>query len=200
MTSVHNTGRKIGLLGGSFNPAHEGHRHISLIALRRLGLDEIWWLVSPQNPLKPESEMAPFDERYRSAEKMARHPRIKVMDLETRLGTTYTADLLTKLQDRGHDSYVWLMGGDNLMQIDCWKNWQSIFETVPVCVIARPGFEKAALGSKAAHVYRAVRLDPSDSLRLASIEPPCWTLLQEQLTGLSSTEIRKSGGSRTDVS
>ena len=193
MKRVRNKGRKIGLLGGSFNPAHEGHRHISLIALRRLGLDEVWWLVSPQNPLKSVEDMAPFTERYRSAEKIARHPRIRVTDLETRLGTEYTADLIAKLRSRDRDNYIWLMGGDNLMQIDQWKNWQSIFETIPVAVIARPGFEKAALGSKAAHVYRAARLDPSDSLKLVSMQPPCWTLLQEQLTGLSSTEIRRSG-------
>lgn len=185
-----NKGRKIGLLGGSFNPAHEGHRHISLIALRRLGLDEIWWLVSPQNPLKSPADMAPFDERFRSAEKMARHPQIKVTDLETRLGTTYTSDLLKKLMARDTNTFVWLMGGDNLMQIDKWKNWRTIFDTVPVCVIARPGFEKAALGSKAAHVYRAARLDPSDALQLALLKPPVWTLIQEQLTGLSSTELR----------
>ena len=198
MTPVRNKARKIGLLGGSFNPAHEGHRHISLIALRRLGLDEIWWLVSPQNPLKSAADMAPFEQRYHSAEAVARHPRIKVMDLETRLGTTFTADLLAKLKERDHSSFVWLMGGDNLMQVDQWKNWREIFETVPVAVIARPGFEKAALGSRAAHVYRAVRLDASDSLKLALMQPPCWTVLQEQLTGLSSTEIRKSGGSWSD--
>lgn len=198
MLPVRGKARKIGLLGGSFNPAHEGHRHISLIALRRLGLDEVWWLVSPQNPLKPAGDMAPFDERYRSAEKMARHPRIKVMDLETRLGTTYTVDLIAKLRSRSDDNFVWLMGGDNLMQVDQWKNWRQIFETVPVAVMARPGFEKAALGSKAAHVYRAVRLDPTDSLKLALMQPPVWTILQEQLTGLSSTEIRQSGGAGAD--
>ncbi len=191
-----NTGRKIGLLGGSFNPAHEGHRHISLIALRRLGLDEIWWLVSPQNPLKPSADMAPFEERFRSAVTMARHCRIKVMDLETQLGTIYTSDLLKKLHGRGDERYVWLMGGDNLMQIDRWKNWRAIFETVPVAVIARPGFEKAALGSKAAHVYRSARLDPTDALQLVHLKPPAWILIQEQLTSLSSTQIRKSGTAR----
>ena len=190
------TGRKIGLLGGSFNPAHDGHRHISLIALRRLGLDEIWWLVSPQNPLKSVDEMAPFDERFASAEETARHPRIKVLDLETRMGTTYTADLLQKLCSQSANHFVWIMGGDNLMQIDRWKNWQAIFETVPVAVIARPGFEKAALGSKAAHVFRDVRLDPSDSLKLPTLAAPVWTLIQEQLTNVSSTDIRSGRRSR----
>lgn len=189
---LRGTGRKIGLLGGSFNPAHDGHRHISLIALRRLGLDEVWWLVSPQNPLKATDDMAPFEERFASAEKMARHPRIKVTDLESRLGTTYTADLLTKLTAQSADRFVWIMGGDNLMQIDRWKNWRAIFAAVPVAVIARPGFEKAALGSKAAHVYRGVRLDPADSLALASLRAPAWTLIQERLSPLSSTQIRGS--------
>lgn len=189
------SGRKIGLLGGSFNPAHEGHRHISLIAMRRLGLDEVWWLVSPQNPLKPSADMAPFEERFQSAEQMARHPRIKVSDLESRLGTTYTADLIKQLHSKGGGNYVWLMGGDNLMQVDRWKNWRTIFDTVPVAVIARPGFEKAALGSKAAHVYRAARLDPTDALQLPLLKPPVWTLIQEQLTSLSSTQIRSDSGS-----
>lgn len=189
---IRGTGRRIGLLGGSFNPAHEGHRHISLIALRRLGLDEVWWLVSPQNPLKSSDDMAPFEERFASAQHMALHPRIKVTDLESRLGTRYTADLLSKLQAQSSDRFVWLMGGDNLMQIDRWKNWRAIFETVPVAVIARPGFEKAALGSKAAHVYRGARLDPADSLALASLKAPAWILIQERLSSLSSTQIRSS--------
>lgn len=192
-TRVRKKARTIGLLGGSFNPAHDGHRHISLIALRRLGLDEIWWLVSPQNPLKPPGDMAPFEERFRSAERAARHRRIKVMDLETQLGTTCTSDLLTKLMVKDTNAYVWLMGGDNLMQIDRWKNWRTIFERVPVAVIARPGFEKAALGSKAAQVYRGARLDPTDASRLAQLRPPAWILIQEQLTDLSSTQFRKSG-------
>lgn len=178
------------MLGGSFNPAHAGHRHISLIALRRLGLDEIWWLVSPQNPLKSSVDMAPFEDRFRSAQEKSGHPRIKVLDLESRLGTTYTADLLHRLQARSSDHFVWIMGGDNLMQIDRWKNWRAIFEAVPVAVIARPGFEKAALGSKAAHVFRNVRLDPADSLQLATMAAPVWTLIQERLSPLSSTEIR----------
>lgn len=189
---IRGTGRKIGLLGGSFNPAHDGHRHISLIALRRLGLDEIWWLVSPQNPLKSPDDMAPFEERFASAQDMARHPRIRVTDLESRLGTSYTADLLRKLTAQSSDRFVWIMGGDNLMQIDRWKNWRAIFEAVPVAVIARPGFEKAALGSKAAHVYRKARLDPADSLSLASLEAPAWTLIQERLSPLSSTKIRSA--------
>lgn len=189
---IRGTGRRIGLLGGSFNPAHDGHRRISLIALRRLGLDEIWWLVSPQNPLKSVDDMAPFEDRFASAQDMADHPRIKVMDLESRLGTTYTADLLKQLTAQSSDRFVWIMGGDNLMQIDRWKNWRAIFDTVPVAVIARPGFEKAALGSKAAHVYREARLDPADSLALASLAAPAWTLIQERLSPLSSTQIRSS--------
>jgi nicotinate-nucleotide adenylyltransferase len=185
------SGLRVGLLGGSFNPAHDGHRHISLIALRRLGLDQVWWLVSPQNPLKSVEEMAPFEERFSSAQRIADHPRIKVSNLEARLGTTYTADLIKHLCERGGGThFVWLMGADNLGQFHKWKNWQAIFETLPICVIARPGYERVALGARAAQVYVHARLDASDAKILAGLKAPVWSIIQEQLSTLSSTQIR----------
>ena len=131
--------RAIGLLGGSFNPAHEGHRMISLIALKRLGLDEVWWLVSPQNPLKPVAGMAPFAERLASARAVAGHRRIKVSDIETRLGTHFTRDTLKRLaQRRRQHDFVWLMGADNLVQFPKWEGWQEIFNTVPLQFLTAP--------------------------------------------------------------
>lgn len=189
-------GMKIGLLGGSFNPAHEGHRHISLIALRRLGLDQVWWLVSPQNPLKANDQMAPFDERFEGARACARHPRIKVSDLESRLGTQYTAHMVKALKARaGGARFVWLMGADNLQQFDEWRDWREIAQSLPICVIARPGYERATLGATFAKVYGAVRLDSSDARLLPSLQAPAWTILQERLSDISSTDIRARKGS-----
>ncbi|MBT4905881.1 MAG: nicotinate-nicotinamide nucleotide adenylyltransferase, partial [Rhodospirillaceae bacterium] len=133
--SFRHRGRRIGLLGGSFNPAHDGHRHISQLALARLGLDEVWWLVSPQNPLKSEAGMAPFESRLESADRIACDRRIRVSALEAELGTRYTADTLKALQNRYPAArFVWLMGADNLVQISRWRAWTQIFKTIPIAV------------------------------------------------------------------
>ena len=142
---------RVGLLGGSFNPAHDGHRHISLLALRRLGLDQVWWLVSPQNPLKSTAGMAPLAERMAGARAAARHPAIKVTDIERRLGTRFTADTLVRLRRRFPDlGFVWLMGADNLVQVPKWQRWTEIFTCMPVAVFDRPSYSYAALAGKAA--------------------------------------------------
>ncbi len=144
-------GLRIGLLGGSFNPAHEGHSHASELALKQLGLDYVWWLVSPQNPLKESRGMAGIAERLEGARKFNRHPRVIVTDIEHRLGTRFTIDTLRALKQRFPQlRFVWLMGSDNLVQIPRWRNWQEIFASVPVAVVARPGTTLAALSSKAA--------------------------------------------------
>jgi nicotinate-nucleotide adenylyltransferase len=137
---------RVGLLGGSFNPAHSGHRAISLAAIEALGLDEVWWLVSPGNPLKDKAtDMAPFSVRFASARKMASHAPIKVSAIEQRLGTRYTVDTLAKVQwlYRRID-FVWLMGEDNLLTFDQWKGWRHIALSIPIAVIARPGYDHAA--------------------------------------------------------
>ena len=127
--------RRIGLLGGSFNPAHRGHRHISLLALKLLALDEIWWLVSPQNPLKPALGMAPFAARLAAARCVANHPRIKITDLEARLGSRFTAHTLAALRRRFPQTrFVWMMGADNLRQIPHWESWQLAGMTPPAWV------------------------------------------------------------------
>ncbi len=141
---------RIGLLGGSFNPAHGGHRRISLFALQALGLDEVWWLVSPGNPLKPRSGMAPLAARFASATRQARRAPIRVTAIERELETRYTVDTLGALKRRypGRD-FVWLMGSDNLAQFHRWKDWRGIARTMPIAVIARPGYDGVAVASPA---------------------------------------------------
>ena len=142
--------KRVGLLGGSFNPAHGGHRRISLFALSALGLDEVWWLVSPGNPLKPKTGMAPLAARLASAQTQARRSRIVPTAIERELGTRYTADTLMALQRRYPKvQFVWLMGSDNLAQFHRWRRWRQIARTMPIAVIARPGYERVARASPA---------------------------------------------------
>nr|WP_217807732.1 nicotinate-nucleotide adenylyltransferase [Oceanibacterium hippocampi] len=186
---------RIGLLGGSFNPAHDGHRLISLMALRRLGLDQVWWLVSPQNPLKPVAGMAPFRTRVAGARLVARHPRIKVSDLESRFPSRYTADVLPAIA-RSHRQhrFVWLMGADNLIQIRHWQRWTEIFEAMPIAVFNRPGYAYRALAGLAAKRFARARLTPSGSTaaarRLVNCRPPAWLFLPEPHCTLSATGLR----------
>jgi nicotinate-nucleotide adenylyltransferase len=183
----------VGLLGGSFNPAHDGHRHISLAAMARLGLREVWWLVSPQNPLKPVQGMAPFAERLASAQSVADHPRIRVTDIERRLGTRYTADTLCALR-RHHPriAFVWLMGADNLIQVPRWEKWTDIFATVPVAILDRPSYSLRALAGKVAIRYRHHRLGEDAAKGLAKRQPPAWVFLHGKLHPASATQIRQA--------
>jgi nicotinate-nucleotide adenylyltransferase len=185
-------GRRIGLLGGSFNPAHGGHLHISHLALQRLGLDEIWWLVSPQNPLKLVAGMAPFAERLAQAREIAAgERRITVSGVEAKLGSTYTADTLKALRRRfPRACFVWLMGGDNLAQFPYWKRWQEIFRTVPIAVFARPGLNLKALAGRAAQRFARARLPVAAAHRLALATPPAWVFFHTPLDPRSATRIR----------
>ena len=138
--------RRIGLLGGSFNPAHGGHRRISLFAMAALGLDEVWWLVSPGNPLKPQAGMAPLAARVASARAQARRAPIRVTAIEQEFGTSYTVDTLARLRRRYPDRrFVWIMGADNLAQFQRWRRWRDIARAMPIAVIARPGYDTAAI-------------------------------------------------------
>jgi nicotinate-nucleotide adenylyltransferase len=185
-------GRRIGLLGGSFNPAHGGHLHISRLALQRLGLDEIWWLVSPQNPLKPTAGMAPLAERLSQAREIAAgERRIVVTDIEAELGSTYTADTLKGLRRRFPQArFVWLMGGDNLAQFPYWRQWQEIFRTVPIAVFARPGTALRALAGPAARRFARARLPAAAARRLPFTPPPAWVFFHTRLDPRSATQIR----------
>jgi len=189
-----NAGAKIGLLGGSFNPAHEAHVHVSLVALRRLKLDSIIWLVSPQNPLKPSSDMAPLAKRVERAREVAADPRIIVTALEQPLGTHYTVDSIAAIQRRFSKArLVWLMGGDNLAQFHRWRSWQEIARRLPIAVIARPGFTIKALASPAAQLMAEARIPTARAPELARQTPPAWVFLAERLDPASSTALRQRG-------
>jgi nicotinate-nucleotide adenylyltransferase len=180
---------RIGLLGGSFNPAHQAHREISLTALKRLGLDQVWWLVTAGNPLKDASKLASLESRVEAARKTARHPRIEVTGFGA--GSAYTIDLLTELKRRFPGvNFVWLMGADNLAQFHRWRAWEEIFAAVPMAVLDRPGLRLKARASKAAQRFALYQVDESDAGGLARLEPPAWTILSHRLSGLSSTALR----------
>ena len=184
--------RRIGLLGGSFNPAHGGHRRIALGALRALGLDEVWLLVSPGNPLKDKArDMAPFPARFASAQRIARHARIRATALESDYGTRYTVDTMREVRRRHprHD-FIWLMGADNLAQFDRWKSWRKIASTMPIAVIARPGYYRDAhRGIAWAWLGRFVR--PSRLARNWTMwRPPALVLLRFRPDPASATRLR----------
>jgi nicotinate-nucleotide adenylyltransferase len=182
-------GLRIGLLGGSFNPAHEGHLHISDMALKALGLDYVWWLVAPQNPLKPSIGMAPLQHRMAYAASLfENHPRILVVDLERDLGTRYSIDTITRLQRRFPEvDFVWLMGSDNLASFHRWKRWQDIIQRVPIAVIMRPGSTLAPLKAKAMQRLSGRRCCAAG---LKHGELPCITIVDGQRNMLSSTQLR----------
>lgn len=183
-------GAKIGLLGGSFDPAHEGHVHITEAALRRFGLDRIWWLVSPGNPLKAHGP-APLDQRIAWARDIMRNPRVEVTGIEATLGTRMTRDTIAGLQ-RLYPGvrFVWLMGADNLVQFDRWEHWQDIAARVPIGVIARPGWRMPARFSRAARMLWRDRLPESRARQLALAPPPAWVMINVPLNKLSSSAIR----------
>lgn len=184
---------KTGLLGGSFNPAHRGHRRITLAAIRALDLDEAWWLVSPGNPLKADArDMAPLAARLASARRMARRAPIRATDIEARLHTRYTLDTLRKLRRRyPRRQFVWLMGADNLVQFHRWRNWRGIMTRVPVAVMARPGAGLAARMSVAARAFRPWEVARAEGL--GEKLPPAWCFVNMPLHGASSTAIRARG-------
>ncbi len=184
-------GLKIGLLGGSFNPAHGGHLYMSLLALRRLGLDQVWWLVAPRNPLKAAAGIAPFAERLAAARALVRDPRIRVTDLEARLGSRYTADTLSALRRRFPKArFVWLMGADNLVQIPEWRRWTEVFERHPVAVFERRPYSFRALAGRAARRYGRRQVAPHRAAGLAAMAPPAWVFLHTRPHAASATAIR----------
>jgi len=186
-------GLRIGLLGGSFNPAHAGHRHISLQALKRLRLDAVWWLVSPQNPLKPRAGMAPLARRLAHARQMAAHPRIQVTALETRLGTTYTVDTVAALvAGWPRTRFIWLMGMDGLEQFHRWKDWPRIAGLVPIAVLARPGYGRSRR-SVPAMVRLGGALKRDQAARAwTRWELPAIVILTIPLNTTSATAVRRA--------
>jgi nicotinate-nucleotide adenylyltransferase len=189
-------GQRIGLLGGSFDPPHAGHVHITKWALKAFGLDRVWWLVSPGNPLKPDAP-ADLSRRLRAARAIMAHPRVEVTGLEARLGTRYTAETLAALKARWPGvRFVWLMGADNLTGFHRWQRWEDIMRLAPVGVLARPGEQLRAGLSPAARRFARWRLPQSEARALPFREPPAWTLVSGRMLDLSSSELRALGAWR----
>ncbi len=183
-------GQRIGLLGGSFDPAHQGHVAITHAALKRFGLDRVWWLVTPGNPLKEQGPAA-MARRMDQARSVMQHPRVVISDIECILGTRYTADTLRTLRHLyPRVSFTWVMGADNLADFHRWQDWQNIMDTVRVGVLARPGERVAARLSKAAKMYRSARVAPHG---LAAAAAPAWAFENFPMRDVSSSAIRASG-------
>jgi nicotinate-nucleotide adenylyltransferase len=186
-------GQTVGLLGGSFDPPHGGHVHISRQALRRFRLDRVWWLVSPGNPLKPKGP-ADLTRRMAACRRLVTHPRIQVSDIEARFGTTYTAQTLTRLLPLYPGvRFVWLMGADNLAEFHRWQDWRGILALVPVGVLARPGEVVRAGLSPAARSYGRFRLPAGQSAALVHHQAPAWALVSGPTVDISSSDIRGRG-------
>lgn len=188
------TGQTIGLLGGSFDPAHAGHVHITREALKRFDLDAVWWLVSPGNPLKAKGP-APLDKRMAQAQHLMQHPRVTVTDIEDALGTRYTAQTLKALQARYRGvRFVWLMGADNLAQLHLWQDWRWIVANVPIGVVARPGDTISARMSPAARLFAPYRIAGRHSHQLGHADAPAWCFVNVPMVAQSSSAIRAAGG------
>ena len=184
-------GMQVGLFGGSFNPPHAGHALVAETALRKLALDQLWWIVTPGNPLKSTRELAPLAERLRHSEAVARNPRIKVTGFEAALGTPYTYETLRYVTRRlpGVD-FVWVMGADNLAGFHRWQRWRDIARLVPMAVVDRPGWRLKALASPAALSLARYRVPETLAGCLPTLAPPAWALLSTRLSEASSTALR----------
>jgi len=185
-------GQRIGLFGGSFNPPHAGHRAVALFALKRLKLDWVWWIVSPQNPLKDAAQYGSYELRLKAVERIAAHPKFRVSDIENRLGTHTTAQLLEAIAPalkRG--CFVWLMGADSFADLHRWHDWTDIAATLPFAVLARPGYSLGALQSRAAIRYEDYRIPTGKCATLPCSNPPAWSFIPMPLRRESSTVIRE---------
>ncbi|MFN4206480.1 MAG: nicotinate-nucleotide adenylyltransferase [Agrobacterium albertimagni] len=188
-------GMVVGLFGGSFNPPHQGHLLVAEIALCRLGLDQLWWMVTPGNPLKSRTELTPLAERLKACEQLATDPRIKVTAFEKTLGTSYTARTLEYIRSRNPAvHFVWIMGADNLAGFHHWQRWQKIATTFPIAVIDRPGSTLAYLSSKMARTFDYARVDEEDAGVLWQKRAPAWTFIHGPRSTLSSSAIRAAAG------
>jgi nicotinate-nucleotide adenylyltransferase len=185
---------RIGLFGGSFNPPHEGHLRASLVALRRLRLDCVWWLVTPGNPLKDNEALPPLGSRVDAARRLTAHPAIRVTGIEARIGARYTYDTILWLIRRCPGvRFVWIMGADNLASFHHWQHWRDIAALVPIAVIGRPGSMTRGPLGKAARVLAGARIAESAARVLPGLAPPAWTFLHAPLDATSSTALREAG-------
>ncbi|MCI5049869.1 MAG: nicotinate (nicotinamide) nucleotide adenylyltransferase [Rickettsiales bacterium] len=188
--------KTVGLLGGSFNPAHEGHLHLSLEAIKRLELDEVWWLVSPQNPHNKKSDLAPYDQRIESAMRITEaSPKIRISDFEAQQQLYFSIDTVTSLQQRHPEhQFIWLMGADNLHIFHKWHHWQQFFESLPIAIFDRAPFSHACLRQVAAQRYKHARYDEADARLLKNVKSPAWVYCFMQRHPLSATALRKTLG------
>ena len=188
------SGMAVGLFGGSFNPPHAGHVLLAEIALRRLRLDQLWWIVTPGNPLKSHKELMPLKERIAACEKLAEDPRVKVTAFEAAHHIRYTADTLALVKRKNPDvNFVWLMGADGLKNFHLWQRWQKIALTFPIAVIDRPGSTLSYMSSTLAKTFDYARTDEEDAPRLARMKAPAWTFIHGSRSSLSSSAIRREG-------
>ncbi|OFX03088.1 MAG: hypothetical protein A3E78_17120 [Alphaproteobacteria bacterium RIFCSPHIGHO2_12_FULL_63_12] len=189
---------RVGLLGGSFNPAHDGHRDISLAAISHLRLDAVWWLVTPGNPLKRDGyDYAPYEERLATARRVANHPRIVVSNFEDRKGLQYTVDTLETLHEFWPQiHFVWLMGADSLEGFHNWKDWRRIAALVPIAIFNRPGHESAATASAAARELALFRAPMGRAAEIVDAYPPAWTFIETTQNPASASEIRRNRSGR----
>ncbi|MEO1988790.1 MAG: nicotinate-nucleotide adenylyltransferase [Martelella sp.] len=185
-------GMTVGLFGGSFNPPHEGHLLVAKLALQRLGLDQLWWLVTPGNPLKSGNGLAPLAERLALSDAMAGDPRIRVTAIEKKLGTAYTARTIRHIIRRNPAvHFVWIMGADNLGDFHRWQEWRRIAATVPIAVIDRPGATLTYLSSRAARALDKARVPERAARALPRMKPPAWTFIHGPRSAISSTALRQ---------
>jgi nicotinate-nucleotide adenylyltransferase len=185
-------GLRVGLYGGSFNPAHEGHAHVAETAKRRLGLDRVIWLVSPQNPLKARHETADLAERMAGARALAKGPGMIVSDIETRLGSAYTIDTVRALKARFPGvKFVWIMGADSLASFHRWRGWTQIMRETPVAIVSRPWISLKSRFAPAAQRFARYRLPSTAAMRLADTQPPAWIFLFGRFNFQSSTALRE---------
>ncbi len=186
---------RIGLLGGSFNPPHGGHALITRLALRRLRLDRVWWLVTPGNPLKSQAELAALQARVEAARRLVAGPRVSVTDVEARIGARFTYETLAWIRRRAPSiHFVWIMGADNLMQFHRWRHWRAIADLVPIVVVDRPGSTFSAISSRAGAALSRWRAPECDAARFSTIKPPAFLFLHGQRSRLSSSALRRMGG------
>ncbi|RTL90723.1 MAG: nicotinate-nucleotide adenylyltransferase [Hyphomicrobiales bacterium] len=189
----HAPGMRIGLFGGSFDPPHEGHALVARLALTRLGLDRLWWLVTPGNPLKDTRALPALEARIAAARKLARDPRIAVTGLEAHIGARYTAQTLRFLRRRCPGvHFVWIMGADNLLQFHRWRDWEEIMRTTPVAIVDRPGATAKAASAKAVQRFPHARIDERAAASLPTATPPAYVYLHGPRSATSSTALRRS--------
>lgn len=192
-------GQRIGVMGGTFDPPHEGHLAVAMTALKRLALDQLWWLVTPGNPLKGHNQLPPLEQRMALCRELARHPRMRVTGFEAELGTAYTAETLAFLAAR-HPCvrWVWVMGADNLASFHRWQRWRRIARLMPMAVVDRPGYRLRAVSSVAGRTLARGRLAEAKAVMLPRCHPPAWTLLSTRLSAASSTALRTRTVARPD--